>query len=398
MSRCHQGPCYPCTNQRVVACNCEATKVKVPCGKEKTTKPPKCRKVCTTKTNCHHEERTKHLCHPGACPPCKKICNSKLDCQHLCPVSCHDNVQVKLPDKGRPAGPWEEKNIYEVRKLACPPCNSPVPIPCLGQHEIADFPCHEAKPASCGRRCGRNLPCTNHTCQRDCHRVRHAKDEFSAGINCKKCESACEFSRPPGCQHACSQGCHPGECSPCTVNLKLKCHCGINNQFVRCAEYTSLTPPDLAAVLSCQDQCPKLMECGHRCLLLCHAGPCSPISQCKKKVKVTCACKRKKEDFRCFNVNSGQSPVSCDQDCELQKREQKNKVKMSDVKAAEEDEHSRREAEIFEKQMEGGKRKRRNRRRETESEVESPKSNLALFIASAMFLLVVVGYSLSKYL
>jgi len=90
--------------------------------------------------------------------------------------------------------------------------------------------------------------------------------------------------------------------------------------------------------------------------------------------------------------------VSCDQDCELQKREQKNKVKMSDVKAAEEDEHSRREAEIFEKQMEGGKRKRRNRRRETESEVESPKSNLALFIASAMFLLVVVGYSLSKYL
>ena len=61
-----------------------------------------------------------------------------------------------------------------------------------------------------------------------------------------------------GCAHACPGRCHPGPCSPCEVNLKLKCHCGINNLYLRCFQFTASTSQQKAASLSCTDQCPKV--------------------------------------------------------------------------------------------------------------------------------------------
>lgn len=395
LSRCHQGPCFPCTQKSQVVCNCGETKLEVPCGKEKSVKPPKCKKVCTTKSDCHHAERVRHFCHRGPCPECKQVCGGQLACLHICPAPCHDNVLVRLDTNTRPVGPWENRGpVYETRRLACPPCRHPVPTACLGQHETVDMACHEAKPMSCGRKCGRLLSCTNHTCERECHRVRHAADLFTAGINCKKCESKCERPRPAGCQHTCNEGCHQGECKPCQVNLKLKCHCGINNLFIKCSEFCSTNEVEREQRLSCQDQCPKLMACGHRCTNLCHAGNCTPPNQCKKKVKLTCMCKRKKEEYRCFNVNAVPNPVVCDQDCEAAKQEKleaRNKSR-SDTRQ-EEDAHTRREAEIFEKQLEGGKRKRRNRRRETETEEESFYSKYKVIIVGCLlFSSVILGF------
>ena len=45
-SRCHQGPCYPCTLTVSVTCACGRTAVQVPCGSERHTKPPKCSLLC----------------------------------------------------------------------------------------------------------------------------------------------------------------------------------------------------------------------------------------------------------------------------------------------------------------------------------------------------------------
>ena len=401
LSRCHQGPCYPCTQRTQVVCNCGETKITVPCGKEKNTKPPRCKKVCTMDTNCHHKERIKHLCHPGDCPLCKQICNRSLDCSHICTVPCHDNVQVHVEQKGRPAGPWEDTGpVYQTKKLPCPPCTAPVPIACLGNHEIANWPCHEAKPSSCGRKCGRQLPCTNHTCQRECHRVRHAPDDISSGINCKKCDSACGIDRPAGCSHPCNQGCHPGPCNPCPVNLKLKCHCGIGNLFIKCSEFCGCGEKDKHDLLCCKDQCPKLMECGHRCLNLCHSGVCSSQSLCKKRVKLSCPCKRRKEDFRCFTVNSAENPVQCDDECEEIKKKEMEKKNKSGKDRVQEDLHAKREAEIFEKQLEGGKRKRRNRRRgEAEEEEESFYEKNKIYVISFVVLVsIIVGYSATAYI
>ena len=85
-------------------------------------------------------------------------------------------------------------------------------LPPLQQPTARDWPCHVAKPAPCERKCGRELPCGNHTCARDCHKVRHAQDMVMAGINCKKCEAECEVVRPPGCPHPCRPP--PCTCQP----------------------------------------------------------------------------------------------------------------------------------------------------------------------------------------
>ena len=64
-SRCHRGACYPCQLEVEVRCACGATKVRVPCGREKMTRPPRCRKPCSAPTNCHHDVRAPHPCHSG---------------------------------------------------------------------------------------------------------------------------------------------------------------------------------------------------------------------------------------------------------------------------------------------------------------------------------------------
>lgn len=44
--------------------------------------------------------------------------------------------------------------------------------------QVGQFPCSEVRPYSCGRRCGRELECGNHTCQQDCHLVHGAPDNL----------------------------------------------------------------------------------------------------------------------------------------------------------------------------------------------------------------------------
>ncbi len=61
MSRCHQGPCYPCAGQSVLSCSCGSTSLTVPCGREKAIKPPRCRKLCTAAPDCHHPQRTRSV-------------------------------------------------------------------------------------------------------------------------------------------------------------------------------------------------------------------------------------------------------------------------------------------------------------------------------------------------
>ena len=40
------GRCYPCVLTIDIKCNCGATKLTVPCGREKAVRPPKCRELC----------------------------------------------------------------------------------------------------------------------------------------------------------------------------------------------------------------------------------------------------------------------------------------------------------------------------------------------------------------
>ncbi|KAM9142393.1 NF-X1-type zinc finger protein NFXL1 isoform 1-T1 [Pangshura tecta] len=370
-SVCHRGSCYPCPETIDVLCNCGKTVLKVPCGRERTTKPPKCKELCSRPPTCHHPSQEKHSCHFGPCPACHQSCQKVLKCSHLCPASCHDEALVKQTGLHQPAGPWEQPSepTFIQTTLPCPPCQVPIPTECLGQHEVSPLPCHSAGPYSCKRFCGRLLDCQNHTCMKECHKctkVNGNADREKASPECSQCEEACTKPRPPGCPHSCVLPCHPGQCPPCVQMLKIKCHCKLTNLYIECIKITCADLKEKDLLGSCKNQCPKELSCGHRCKEICHSGDCP--QNCNQKVKLRCPCKRMKKELQCSKVQGGQVSLECDTLCKEMKRKA-SEIKEAEAKAAIEEEKRRHQAELeaFENRLKG---RRKNKRRKDEVEVE----------------------------
>ncbi|XP_050511644.1 NF-X1-type zinc finger protein NFXL1 [Diabrotica virgifera virgifera] len=388
-SVCHRGPCYPCSETDIVTCKCGATKISVPCGRKHKTKPPKCPKLCLTPPDCHHEKRDSHRCHFGDCPPCRQICNKIHNkCSHSCPVTCHSAVLVKI--EGQKASmPWEQVKPQVVRReLPCPDCVVKMPVTCLGEHETSDWPCYMSKPSSCHRQCGRLLDCGNHRCTWLCHTVKDAPDNIKAGANCEKCENSCSKQRPEGCTHACPKPCHPGDCPPCKTMIRIKCYCGLNQPYVTCADW--LNEEKKEELQTCGNQCPKNYECGHRCKSNCHPGPCPNADQCKKKVKVSCKCKRIKKEFSCETVRKNEAVVPCDEVCEAKKEEnRKLRQAAEEQKRIEEEAKNKKELEKYQKMFEGKKKSKERRR--YDDEVEDSFIKKYLYVILAVLFLVISG-------
>uniref|UniRef100_A0A3B4F7X3 Nuclear transcription factor, X-box binding like 1 n=1 Tax=Pundamilia nyererei TaxID=303518 RepID=A0A3B4F7X3_9CICH len=286
-SVCHQGSCYPCPESVEVRCTCGSTVLVVPCGRERTTKPPRCKEACRCPPSCHHPTREAHRCHPGTCPPCKQPCLLPLpSCSHTCPQPCHDVVLVKS-QQVHLAGPWEQPSepAFVKKALPCPPCQVPLPTACFGEHEVSPVPCHRQGRFSCKRPCGRPLTCGNHSCSRECHLVNSNP--------CEVCEEDCSKPRPSGCPHSCPRPCHPGACPPCSQMIRQRCHCKISLLYVECTKLTAADEQTKEALSSCNNQCPKELSCGHRCKQVCHPGVCEET--CQQKVKLRCPCKRIKK-------------------------------------------------------------------------------------------------------
>uniref|UniRef100_A0A8C1VL09 Nuclear transcription factor, X-box binding-like 1 n=1 Tax=Cyprinus carpio TaxID=7962 RepID=A0A8C1VL09_CYPCA len=326
-SVCHQGSCYPCPEMVEVRCDCGSTMISVPCGREKSTKPPRCKELCRKPPSCHHSSQEQHRCHFGPCPPCKQPCQRPLaGCVHLCPAPCHDQVLVKATDRALLAGPWEQPSTPAFVRMAlpCPSCMVPIPTACLGEHEVSPVPCHTRGPFSCGRSCGRNLACGNHTCILECHHVTAVpnSDKTKAGQECEQCEEGCSKPRPAGCTHPCALACHLGNCPPCRLMVRQRCHCKISSLYIECVKFTSADEQGKQLLSSCQNQCPKQLGCGHRCKLLCHPGECD--QSCSQRVKVKCPCKRIKKVQTQNKLGmrlSENDLVVCDETCrELQKK------------------------------------------------------------------------------
>ncbi|XP_071058371.1 NF-X1-type zinc finger protein NFXL1-like, partial [Pseudochaenichthys georgianus] len=228
-SGCHPGSCYPCPEQVEVKCSCGSSVLSVPCGRERSTKPPRCKETCRCPPSCHHPSREPHRCHIPPCPPCRQPCQRpRPRCTHTCPLPCHDLVTVKS-QQVRLAGPWEQPSApaFVQKALPCAPCAVPIPTACFGDHEVSAVPCHRQGRFSCSQPCGRPLTCGNHTCSRECHLV-------TPGNKCEQCAEPCLLPRPPGCSHRCSLRCHPSLCPPCGVMTKQRCYCRIIVLFIDC--------------------------------------------------------------------------------------------------------------------------------------------------------------------
>lgn len=83
---------------------------------------------------------------------------------------------------------------------------------------------------------------------------------LQAGDNCEQCELGCTKPRPEGCVHTCLKRCHPGDCLPCSQMLRVQCHCGLNQLYVCCSEWTSSSEDKKQSQQSCGNQCPKTVS------------------------------------------------------------------------------------------------------------------------------------------
>ena len=82
-----------------------------------------------------------------------------------------------------------------------------------------------------------------------------------------------------GCGHKCLLLCHPGPCPPCPVTVSTSCHCGSSRPTVRRC-YSS--------AWSCGGKCRRTLTCGeHQCGDVCHPGDCGP---CTKTSVQSCSC------------------------------------------------------------------------------------------------------------
>ncbi|XP_050311895.1 NF-X1-type zinc finger protein NFXL1 [Anthonomus grandis grandis] len=380
-SVCHRGPCYPCQQTKELSCRCGFTKITVVCGRKLKVKPPKCQQPCLIPPDCHHEQRVKHRCHFNECPPCKQVCDKKqMKCDHRCPAPCHSFVLVKIEEKA--SMPWERSTQVQRQNLPCPECVVPVPVTCLGGHETANYPCHLTKPSSCGRACGRQLPCTNHACTLECHTVIGAGDDIHGGTNCEACHHPCVKPRPEGCNHRCPLPCHSGACPPCKQMIKITCHCGLSQPYFRCADWLQVDKRE--ELKSCGNQCPKNYDCGHRCKSNCHSGEC-PKEVCKKKVKVTCKCKRIKKEFQCDTVRNNGALVKCDEVClEKQAEELKRREKEEQIRLQQEEMKNQKDLEEYQKKFSKKSRKFRKNDQGEQEETSFLKKHLVLLMGTLL--------------
>ncbi|XP_015070225.1 NF-X1-type zinc finger protein NFXL1 [Solanum pennellii] len=95
------------------------------------------------------------------------------------------------------------------------------------------------------------------------------------------------------CPHVCVLQCHPGPCPPCKAFAPARsCPCGKEVITTRCS--------DRKSVLTCGQQCGKLLDCGrHRCEQTCHVGSCG---HCQIVVDAYCFCKKKTESLLCGDM------------------------------------------------------------------------------------------------
>ncbi|RRT48186.1 hypothetical protein B296_00046181 [Ensete ventricosum] len=101
------------------------------------------------------------------------------------------------------------------------------------------------------------------------------------------CGEVCDRPLRGQCGHRCLLLCHPGPCPPCPKLVSSRCFCGSREDVRRCAQ----------KLFSCNKPCSKPLPCQtHRCPERCHEGPCPP---CQVREVYSCACGKTKEEREC---------------------------------------------------------------------------------------------------
>ncbi|KAG6532931.1 hypothetical protein ZIOFF_006790 [Zingiber officinale] len=112
------------------------------------------------------------------------------------------------------------------------------------------------------------------------------------------CGEVCDRPLRGECGHRCLLLCHPGPCPPCPKLVNSRCFCGSRDDVRRCAQ----------KLFSCNKTCSKPLPCRrHQCTERCHEGPCPP---CRVRGVFSCACLKSKEEREC-----SEREFKCDRPC-----------------------------------------------------------------------------------
>ncbi|KAM9700548.1 transcriptional repressor NF-X1 isoform 2-T2 [Dama dama] len=340
---CHPGPCPPCPAFMTKTCECGRTRHTVRCGQAVSVH---CSNPCDSILNCgqHH---CAELCHGGPCQPCRvilnqvcycgstsrdvlcgtdmgksdgfgdfgclKICGKDLKCgNHTCSQVCHPQPCPpcpRLPPLVRycPCGQTPLSQLLELGSSGRKTCMDPVPscgkvcgkpLPCgsLDFIHTCEKLCHEGDCGPCSRtsviscRCSfrtKELPCTSlksedatFMCDKRCNKKRlcgrHKCNEICCVDKEHKCPLICGRKLRCGL-HRCEEPCHRGNCQTCWQASfdELTCHCGASVIYppVPCGT----RPPE------CTQTCARVHECDHPVYHSCHSEdkcpPCTFLMQ-----------------------------------------------------------------------------------------------------------------------
>lgn len=311
MMRCHTGKCKPCEKITNVKCRCTAIKKDILCKDVKPDEPILCERKCNKKRKCG-----RHKCNQKCCTDkehsCNIICGKKLSCGthkcdevcHIgfCPpcwragfdeLSCHCGATViyppiacgtKPPECSQPCNRAHHCGHQPLHPChnedSCPPCTFLTTKQCMGGHEIwKNVPCHLTE-VSCGRKCGKLLPCQLHKCIKTCH-----KGPCIAGG--EVCTQPCPIKRKD-CAHDCGAICHSGKdcpATPCKAQVNITCRCGRKSASAFClagtvnSAYQSFNAEMLTSQLhnlqtghsidisriTNADKRPKFLDCDEEC-------------------------------------------------------------------------------------------------------------------------------------
>ncbi|XP_033010257.1 transcriptional repressor NF-X1 isoform X3 [Lacerta agilis] len=238
---CHPGPCPSCPAFMTKKCECGRTSHSVRCGHSTAIQ---CTNICGNVLNCGTHSCTQ-ICHSGKCQPCeltvKQVCycgstsrevlcgtsEDHFSCLRTCgkKLSCgmHNCAQVCHPQSCQPC-----PRLPQI--VHCCPCGQ-TPL-----NKLLELGCTERKLCtdpipSCGRTCGKPLPCSS----------------FDA-------------------VHTCENLCHEGECGPCSRTSKIYCRCALKTKEVPCASLKN----QVEVVFLCDKRCNKKLSCGrHKCNEIC---------------------------------------------------------------------------------------------------------------------------------
>nr|XP_020760776.1 transcriptional repressor NF-X1 isoform X1 [Odocoileus virginianus texanus] len=341
---CHPGPCPPCPAFMTKTCECGRTRHTVRCGQAVSVH---CSNPCDSILNCgqHH---CAELCHGGPCQPCRVILNQVCYCGSTSrDVLCGTDMGksdgfgdfgcLKMCGKDLKCGNHTCSQVCHPQP--CPPCPRLPPLvrycPC-GQTPLSQLlelgssgrkTCMDPVP-SCGKVCGKPLPCGSldfiHTCEKLCHEgdcgpcsrtsviscrcsfrtkefpCTSLKSEADATFMCDKrcnkkrlcgrhkCNEICCVDKEHKCPlicgrklrcglHRCEEPCHRGNCQTCWQASfdELTCHCGASVIYppVPCGT----RPPE------CTQTCARVHECDHPVYHSCHSEdkcpPCTFLTQ-----------------------------------------------------------------------------------------------------------------------